>query len=382
MNTASKAWFLAKNDVRFAFKEFATILWVVIMPPVFFFFLGTVTGQSTIGSGGAPDPLAIERQESAGFFADHLAARLEEQNFAVADASSGQLPARTLHLPENFTENVLNGIESTVTFEGAADGPAQAYEEIRVRIAAYLALADLVAIAVNKPDGASPTQADFTAIRAEPKKITLDVKPAGKRQTIPSGFEQAIPGTLVMFTLLVLLTSGATLLVIEREKGVLRRLASAPLTRGTVIAGKWGGKYALGLVQIAVAVLVGSFVFGMNWGGSFPMVFAVLMAWGAFCASAGLLLGSLARTQAQAIGLGVLTSNVLAALGGCWWPIEITPAWMQFVAKLTPTGWTMDALHKLISFDAGAMSALPHLAALLMGALVLGWLAAKRFRYE
>ena len=42
---------------------------------------------------------------------------------------------------------------------------------------------------------------------------------AGKRKEIPSGFDQAIPGILVMFTLLVLLTSGGSMLVFERNQG-------------------------------------------------------------------------------------------------------------------------------------------------------------------
>ncbi len=112
------------------------------------------------------------------------------------------------------------------------------------------------------------------------------------------------------------------------------------------------------------------------------MVILVLAAWAAFCAAAGLLLGSLANSEGQASGLGVLLANVLAALGGCWWPIEITPDWMQVVQKLLPTGWTMDALHKLISFESGAMSALPHVAALLTAALVVTLLAVNRFKYE
>lgn len=61
-------------------------------------------------------------------------------------------------------------------------------------------------------------------------------------------------------------------------------------------------------------------------------------------------------TQKQAVGLGVLTANVLAALGGCWWLIEITPEWMQLLQKFLPTGWVMDAIHRLVSFEAGAAS--------------------------
>jgi ABC-type multidrug transport system permease subunit len=120
----------------------------------------------------------------------------------------------------------------------------------------------------------------------------------------------------------------------------------------------------------------------MDWGPDLPAVIAILAAWAAFCASAGLLLGSLASTEGQASGLGVLAANVLAALGGCWWPIEVTPDWMQVVQKTLPTGWTMDALHKLISFEAGALSAAPHLLTLLVAALFVGMLAVRKFRYE
>ena len=42
----------------------------------------------------------------------------------------------------------------------------------------------------------------------------------------------------------------------------------------------------------------------------------------------------------------------------------------------------MDALHKLISFEAGAASAVPYVITLLLGALIVAAIAVKRFRYE
>jgi ABC-type multidrug transport system permease subunit len=72
----------------------------------------------------------------------------------------------------------------------------------------------------------------------------------------------------------------------------------------------------------------------------------------------------------------------LAALGGCWWPIEVTPAWMQMLQKFMPTGWTMDALHKLISFQSGAASALPQVAIIVGATVVVTALAVRRFQYE
>ena len=55
-------------------------------------------------------------------------------------------------------------------------------------------------------DGA-PTAEAFRQLNDAPRALTLEVGPAGERRKIPTGFEQAIPGTMVMFTLIVLLSS-------------------------------------------------------------------------------------------------------------------------------------------------------------------------------
>ena len=68
------------------------------------------------------------------------------------------------------------------------------------------------------------------------------------------GLDQSIPGMMVMFTLLVLLTSGASTLVQERNEGLLKRLASTPISRGELVGGKWIGKMILGAVQITFAM--------------------------------------------------------------------------------------------------------------------------------
>ena len=52
------------------------------------------------------------------------------------------------------------------------------------------------------------------------------------------------------------------------------------------------------------------------------------------------------------------------------------------VQQVTPTGWTMDALHKLISFQSGAASALPQVAILVAATIVMATLAVRKFQYE
>jgi len=377
--------FIAWQDVRNQLRQGSTLLWVFVMPPIFFFFIGTVTGGFSSGlGGGQATPLTVVA-ESPGFLKDQVDLRLAANQFApewvdsLEPTDEGELPTRTLTFEAGMSDKVLADEQVMVSFETGANALTREFEEIRINRALYTVLADIViADATTGPLSAEA----LTTLNNAPRVWQLDVSPAGERLDIPSGFQQAVPGILVMFTLLVLLTSSGTILVQERTQGLLRRLASTPISKAEVIAGKWDGRMVLAAIQILVALIFGTYLFKMDWGPNLGMVILVLVAWGGFCASAGLWLGTVANTQAQAGGLGVLAANGLAALGGCWWPIEVTPAWMQFVQKLIPTGWTMDALHKLISFQAGPESVIPNIALLVAATVVFGWLAVRRFRYE
>jgi ABC-type multidrug transport system permease subunit len=378
--------FIAWQDVRYQFRQGATIVWVFVMPPIFFYFIGTITTGFQSGlAGGTATPIVVEAV-SPGFLKEQIDLRLRDNDFdpdwrtAVVPDEEGRLPYRVLTFGDNLSDRIIAGEQVGASYDTRASSLSRAYESIRMQRSLYTALADIVTADARSED---PLSAQALAdLNAQARVWQLDVSTAGQRQIIPSGFEQAIPGILVMFTLLILLTSGSSMLVIERLQGLLRRLASAPMSRTEVVAGKWGGRMVLAILQIGFAVVIGTLVFKMRWGPDIGMIVLVLVAWAAFCASAGLLLGSLAKTEGQASGLGVLFANVLAALGGCWWPIEVTPEWIQGLQKLMPTGWAMDALHKLISFEAGAASAIPNVAALLIGALVITALAINRFKYE
>ena len=381
------ALFIAGHDLRFMLRQRETLLWVFVMPPLFFYFIGAVTGGfGTAPAAGGP-PLAVHAPANSGLVVDQLVARLEQQGYAVARPATPEelaLYARRLIVPEvtthaTVTDSVLAGNQLQVRFERRGDDLAATLDEVRLNRAIYTVVADLAAISAS---GGEVTPAAFDALAAAPRRVTLAVRAAGAARGAPSGFAQAVPGTMVMFTMIILLTSGAITLVVERETGLLRRLASAPLSRASIVLGKWLARLALALVQLAFAMLLGSLLFRVDWGQSVPMVLAVLTAWAGLNASLALLLGSAVRTTAQAAGIGVLASLVLAALGGCWWPIEITPPWMQSLAATLPSGWTMDALHELVNFGFAPATAVPHAAALSVAALAVGWGAARIFRYQ
>ncbi|MGD0300212.1 MAG: ABC transporter permease, partial [Bryobacteraceae bacterium] len=261
------ALYLAYRDLLYLLQRRETWLWTFIMPIVFFYFIGSVTGG--FGSHEKRDPIAMIVPPDAGFLADELIRRLEQRNFQVVHTENF---FRELRIPPGFTATVLAGkpVKLQLTRYGA--GIDTDYDQTRAARAVYTVLADLVAVSSK---GGTPNSTSFAELARQPRPITLDVSSAGKRKFAPVGFEQAVPGTLVMFTLLIMFTSGGASLLVERRQGILRRLASSPMSRGGVVLGKWGARVTLGFIQILFAMAAGTILFKVNWGDHLGAIFVL-----------------------------------------------------------------------------------------------------------
>ncbi|NNF06368.1 MAG: ABC transporter permease [Candidatus Eisenbacteria bacterium] len=374
--------FIATKDLKFLLKQKETLLWTFVMPIAFFALIGHITAGFS-SSGSSTPSLLITDEGDGGFLRDHVEQRLENQGYRIVHADTipdGVTYLRNLTFPQGFESSILAGNPVKLSFRREGSNITGGdYDQIRLLRSIYTVIGDLI---VLEQDDLPANELNLRDVATLPRTLTLKTELAGARIIPPTGFDQAVPGTMVMFTLLIMLTSGAILLVIERDQGLLRRLASAPMSRESIVLGKWGARMGLGFIQLTFAMIVGAVVFKVNWGQNLPMLSVVLITYGGLTAMLGILLGNLARTEAQATAVGVIASNVLAALGGCWWPIEITPNWMQQLANFLPTGWAMNALHQLVSFGQPASSAVPYVLLLLISSIVVGWIAARTFRFQ
>lgn len=109
----------------------------------------------------------------------------------------------------------------------------------------------------------------------------------------------------------------------------------------------------LGAAQVAVFLVLGQFLFRVNLGSELPRIALTLLIYSWLCASLGVLIGSVIAAEERIVGLCLLVSLVMAALGGCWWPLEVVPETIQTLAHLFPTAWALDALHQMITFGGG-----------------------------
>jgi len=184
-----------------------------------------------------------------------------------------------------------------------------------------------------------------------------------------------------MYLMMNLLVFGGASVARQRAGGLVRRLAVNPVTRAQMVAGKIYGLVLLGGVQAAVFLLAGQFLFGVRLGKNLGPILLTLVVYSWVAASLGVLAGSVARAEDKVAGVCVMASLVMAAVGGCWWPLEIGPPVLRLLAHCVPAGWAMDALHQLISFGGGLSDAARPIAVLAAFGLAANALAARFFKW-
>jgi ABC-type multidrug transport system permease subunit len=371
------AFFVTRKDLRYAMRLPQVWVWMFVMPLALSYLVGSLMGSIVMRI----DQIALYAPPDAGFLADDLARRLTASDYQVVrvgDRAAMKEHALWVALPDGFTHSVLAGPPAEIEMGYPVGYRFAGYDAYRVGRAVDEILGDLV---VLSKQGTDPSAVQLAALVNRPRKLGLRVQSAGKAQRLILGFQQSVPGFIVMFTMQVSLTAGSVLLIVERRKGVLRRLASTQVSRASIVAGKLGARLAMGLIQVGVAMLVGRYWFGVDWGANLWAVLLLLLAYTTFCSALAVAFAGIARTEGQALAAGVILSSVLAAVGGCWWPVEVTPKWMQQAALLLPTGWAMDGLHKLISYGDSPASVALHLAGLAAATIVVGCVAVRRFRF-
>lgn len=385
-----KIWFIAYKDFIYTLKDKIVLMWMFIMPLVFFAFIGSTT-QGFGGGSSERSSLGVwfEGDQQDPVFAQ-IKFRLEAENYDLRvfsteqplykDKWSFEDYSRQLWLPNELKSQMAAGNPLEVKYLIDAEGMGAEFHQFKLYKAIYQTLGDLLIL--KKVQGKDWQQLDFASVNEIPRMIELDVTSAGKLELIPSGYKQAVPGILVMFIMMIALTTGSLALFLERKTGVLKRLSAAPISRRQLILGKWLGKWMLATCQLIYGMIAGALLFSIHWGEHWLMVFILLLSWAAACAGFAILMGSMAKNEGQVNGIPLITSLLLAALGGCWWPIEVTPEWMQDLAMFLPTGWVMDALHELMYFGGGLADVVNHQLALYTLALVALYFAFTKFNHE
>jgi ABC-2 type transport system permease protein len=196
-----------------------------------------------------------------------------------------------------------------------------------------------------------------------------------------SGYAHSFGGFGIQFLLFAMANLGVEMLL-ERQRGLWKRLRSAPVSRFTLLAGKALSGAIISLLILAFCFLFAIVVFKVRIQGSIVGFFGVAIACSIMASTFGLLVAALGNSPATARGVTTLAVLMMVMLGGAWVPTFIFPAWLQRFTLVVPVRWAVDGLDATTWRGVGLAGALTPIAVLLAFAAVFAVVAASRFKWE
>lgn len=388
------------------FRDRGELVSVIVLPLLLTWVFGLAFGSSS----GAPRvtgiPVAnLDHSSYAEFVVKAVDEPMAYKAVVMSEAEArakvkaGDVPLAVI-IPRGFGEAVEHGRPATiVTLRDPGSTEAQAVAQIVEGAAARIATnAEAARTSVNAltmgAGGVYPSNApDFRTLYAEADRFWKPDPPVGIRSQVvrasathtaelsaPANTQYSLGFTVFFVTMVAL--GGAGGILEERELGTLRRLLATPSSRTEIVGGKVAGVASIASFEALVLVGFGVVVFHVPWGSS-PLAVALVLGSLVLAGTGlGIMLSVLVRTRSQLSAIVPVLSTAMAMLGGCYWPVEITPPFMQKLAMATPTGWAMIALKNLVARNMGVESVLVPVAVLLGMAAVFFAVGLSRLRLE
>ena len=411
MRQLRNVWFIAVKDLRLFMTDRLAVGMFILFP-----FLFIVMFNFLLGSVGGADTrlqLHMVTQETNGI-SQQIIQSMEtkdvstlkpgepeiiwdkDYNQAKAAVDAGTLDG-FLSFPADFTQGIEMGYGSTIdvvarsaatdtgmALDGLANGISSSISAQHIEVSAVIALLEQQSATGQSNANIQKLLGQIlqnpSAISTGQSLIAYQVADVGAVKPLnPSAY--VVPGYLVMFVFFAAALSSEAI-IRERRNHTLERLLASSVRKESLLGGIYLGAVFKGLVQIIIFWTFGILVFHVDMGLApwAVIVLSVLMV--LMSAAFSVMLSTLAKTERSAGSIGVVISLLLAPLGGCWWPLFITPHWMQFIAMITPHGWANIGFDKLLVFGADGSAVIGDMLALVGFAAAFMIIGIIRFRTD
>lgn len=174
------------------------------------------------------------------------------------------------------------------------------------------------------------------------EEVGVSVKKKGPNNAFAVSFPQGI-----LWGILSCAAGFGISLVVERSRGTLSRLRTAPISRMKILAGKGLACFVITFAMSCALFTLGVIAFNVR-ANSYPLlVMAVISACLAFVGIM-MFLSVLGKTEAAANGIAWPILMVMAFTGGGAMPLAFMPPWLQTVSHFSPVKWALLAMEGAI----------------------------------
>lgn len=415
---------IALNELRLIFLDRSIWINLIVLPMVISFAVGVANGAFVIVDPSGPDLRVDVVNDDTGPHGVELLDRLRaiNTNLVLCPADNDaedrcglngqtltdevtqerlieQTSLALIVIPASFSERLDAGEDASLIYRSSENAAAPGYILQAVQAAAQQIGGAQVAVNVGlsvaedldyltfrdeadrEAFAARLRETAATAWKNPPARVAFFTSQSeGEETRAGLGFNQAIPGIASMYVMVVILPAAAVLLR-ERRIGTFQRAMTMPVRRWELLGGRMVARFVVGMIEYAVIFAFGALL-GVRYGNS-PVAMVVLMMAFVLCVTAlTLMLTTFLRSEQQAQSIALFASLTLAPLGGAWWPLSVTPAWMQTIGQLSPVYWVMTGFNALFYTGAGFDGILTPVAVLLGMTALFFAVGVARFKVE
>ncbi len=203
-----------------------------------------------------------------------------------------------------------------------------------------------------------------------------------ERQSMFGGssyFALTFPILVALVALVVSIMALPRSMIAYRQTGILRRLSVTPVPPSWLLAAQVVINLAIAVAGLVILLVAGVAAFGLEPPQNLLGFLLAYVLTVASLFAVGLCIAAFVPNDAVAQGIGAVLFFGLLFFGGLWIPRPLMPPVLLNISDWTPLGASVGAIQSAM---AGSFPSLQSILVLAAYTVVLGYLAARYFKWE
>jgi len=380
-----RAFFIALNEVKLYLQDKGDLAFSLLLPIVTFALIyGAFGGQMMF------ETTAYVVDEDKGTYSSVLLEQLEavegvEVELLTQSEADTKLERSdillVLYIPEGFSQALTSGEGAQLTFRqrGNSGQEGQIVASIVRGVAEDInrefQVRDQVGASLEgtgiSQDRIEATVQEFLEREREQPVVVVSEETLGGS---PDFVNQFLPAIVTMYVLFAIALA-ARVIVEERRKGTLERLLTTRLSVGQLFIGKFFASVSRGFVQTLILLGLSYAVFQIFTPISFLACLVIALIFAGAASGIGLIIASIARSEAGASWIAVVFSVLTFMFGGTFFEIA-QDSGLYTISRLSVNSYANEAF-KVVITEGGSLAEVGWELGILAGVMVVGLIISR-----
>ncbi len=351
---------IAMKDIKTFFRERGTVFWTIAFPVMIMLLFTAIFGRN-ISFNATVGVVDYEQDSITASIVSGLnqTGFLAVRNFANETEAWRELNRTNIRafitIPENFTQDLYFGKASVGL---VVDGT-------------YLDVSQLIRVGVKTfftEFYESYYYQTYHTNYTDPVTIDEEVFVIGEQV----GYKENIVPSMLTYPLLFSSIVVATeAIVLERERGTLKKIRVAPIRPINMLLGKTLAALAQTTISIVVMASLAVVLLAPRLSWNVPLLIPIFFLGSINGIALGLIISCIGRSPQEASNAATTIAIVLQFFTGMYFPLDYLPTYMQQMGRVIPVTYAAQALRDIMIRNATITDLLMPIATLAVSAAVL-----------